>query len=97
MKKHYFLIGFFIVFVVEIVSLVFFAVYSPDLTLDTVAVNEVVQSVEKEFYEIERHNSVAALDYVVLNSDDIVIYRTKAGYDTRRYRRKCRRRKVDYL
>lgn len=79
MKKQFFLIGFFIVFVVEIVSLIFFAVYSPDLTLDTVAVNEVVQSVERDFYEIERHNSVAALDYVVLNNDDIVIYRTKSG------------------
>ena len=49
MKKQFFLIGFLLALVAEIVSLCVFALQTPDDSQDTVAVNEVVQSVSEHF------------------------------------------------
>ena len=79
MRKHLFLIGYIIVFIAEIIALIIFAVQTPDFTQDTVAVNEVVQSVTRNFNSIEDHKNTTALDYAVLDNGGNVLYRTKAG------------------
>lgn len=79
MKKQLFLIGFVLVCIAEIIALIIFAVQTPDFSQDTVAVNEVVQSVTHDFNSIEEHKNSTALDYVVLDNDGKVLYKTKSG------------------
>ncbi|MDE6104249.1 MAG: sensor histidine kinase, partial [Clostridia bacterium] len=79
MKKQLFLIGFVLVCIAEIIALIVFAVQTPDFSQDTVAVNEVVQSVTHDFNYIDEHKNSTALDYVVLDNGGKVIYKTKAG------------------
>ncbi|MDE7182705.1 MAG: HAMP domain-containing histidine kinase [Clostridia bacterium] len=79
MKKQLFLIGFVLVCIAEIIALIVFAVQTPDFSQDTVAVNEVVQSVTHDFNSIGEHKNSTALDYVVLDNDGKILYKTKAG------------------
>ncbi|MDE7265052.1 MAG: HAMP domain-containing histidine kinase [Clostridia bacterium] len=79
MKKQYFLIGFIAVFIAEIIALIIFAVQTPNFSQDTVAVNEVVQSVTEDFNSFEEHKNITALDYVVLDNGGNIIYKTKSG------------------
>ena len=67
MRKQIFLIGVLPVLIAEIITLIVFAVQTPDFTQDTVAVNEVVQSVTEDFNDLEEHKNSTALDYVVLD------------------------------
>ncbi len=67
------------VFAAEIVALIIFAVRTPDFSQNTVAVNAVVQSVTRDFDNLESHTSPAPLDYVVLDSDGKLLYKTKSG------------------
>lgn len=66
-------------FVAEIIALVLFAVHTPNGKQDTVAVNEVVQSVTRDFYALDAHTNATALDYVVTDASGKALYRTKAG------------------
>ncbi len=70
---------FIIVTIAEIIALVVFALQTPDIMQDVVAVNEVKQSVTKDFNALEQHKNTTALDYVVLNSDGNLLYKTKSG------------------
>lgn len=79
MKKQLFLIGFILVLIAEIIALVVFAVQTPDFSLDTVAVNEVVQTVTADFNALETHKNSTSLDYVVLDEGGSVLYKTKSG------------------
>ncbi|MDE7084585.1 MAG: HAMP domain-containing histidine kinase [Clostridia bacterium] len=79
MKRRLFLIGFVLLIFAEIITLIIFAVKPPDFLQDTVVVNEVVQSVTRDFDSIEEHKKVANLDYTVLDNEGNVIYRTRAG------------------
>lgn len=79
MKKQVFLIGVLFVLIAEIITLIIFAVQTPDFSQDTVAVNEVVQSVMKDFNNLEEHKNTTALDYVVLDENGNLIYKTKSG------------------
>ena len=79
MKKQVFLIGVLLVLIAEIITLIIFAVQTPDFSQDTVAVNEVVQSVMKDFNNLEEHKNTTALDYVVLDENGNLIYKTKSG------------------
>lgn len=79
MKKQLFFIGFFLVLIAEIAALIVFAVKTPDFSQDTVAVNEVVQSVTEDFDALEKHENTTALDYVVLDGDGNLLYKTKSG------------------
>ena len=67
MKKQAFLIGFIVMFISEIIALIVFAVQTPDFLQDTVAVNEVMQSVTEDFNALEQHKNTTALDYVILD------------------------------
>lgn len=79
MKKQTFLIGVLLVLIAEIITLIVFATQTPNFSQDTVAVNEVVQSVTEDFNNLEEHKNTTALDYVVLDENDNLIYKTKAG------------------
>ncbi len=79
MKKKIFLVGFFLVFILEIVSLIIFAMQTPNFSLDAIEVNEVVYSVTKDFYSLEEHENETTLDYVVLDNNGNIIYKTKSN------------------
>lgn len=79
MKKQLFLISIILVLIAEITALIVFAVQTPDFSQDTVAVNEVIQSVTADFNALETHKNSTALDYVVLDVDGKLLYKTKEG------------------
>ncbi|MDE6442077.1 MAG: sensor histidine kinase, partial [Clostridia bacterium] len=79
MKKQLFLIAFILVLVAEIIALIVFALQTPDFSQDTVAVNEVVQTVTRDFASLGEHKNQNTLDYVVLNNDGDLLYKTKSG------------------
>lgn len=79
MKRQLFLIGFVLVFIAEIIALIVFAVQTPDFSQDTVAVNEVVQTVKKDFGDWENHKNSTALDYVVLDEGGKAVFKTREG------------------
>ncbi|MDE7161678.1 MAG: HAMP domain-containing histidine kinase [Anaeroplasmataceae bacterium] len=79
MKKRFFLIGLILIFIVDISVLIIFAMQNPDFSQDSVAVNEVVQSVIKDFNELEKHKNSTNLEYVVLDNEEKVLYKTKSN------------------
>lgn len=79
MKRQLFLTGIILVFIAEIIALVVFAVQTPDFPQDAVAVNEVVQSVTRDYGNLEEHKNQTALDYVVLDNGGSIIYKTRTG------------------
>lgn len=79
MKKKLFIFGFILASIAEIVALIVFAVQTPDFTQDTVAVNEILQSVTQDFNALEEHRNTIALDYVVLDKNGNILYKTKSG------------------
>lgn len=79
MKKQTFLIGVLLVLIAEIITLIVFAVQTPNFSQDTVAVNEVMQSVTEDFNILEEHKNTTALDYVVLDENGNLLYKTKSG------------------
>ena len=79
MRKHVFLIGLLLVFAAEIVALIVFAAQDINNTQDAVTINEALQSVQKDWNTIETHINQAGLEYVVLDKEGTVIFRTKEG------------------
>lgn len=79
MKKQLFLIGFILVFIAEIITLIIFAVQTPDFSQDTVAVNEIVQSVTHNFKSLDGHKNPTELNYVVLDTSGNILYRTQSN------------------
>lgn len=79
MRKHVFLIGLLLVFAAEIVALIVFAAQDINNTQDAVTINEALQSVQKDWNTIETHINQAGLEYVVLDKEGAVVFRTKEG------------------
>ena len=79
MKRAVLSICFAVVFAVELIFLIVFAVFSPDMSQDAVAVNEVMQSVKRDFRSIGEHVKTSDLDYVVLDKSGVLIYKTDSG------------------
>lgn len=67
------------VFALEIAALIWFAFHGTENVQDTVEVNEAVQSVREDWRNMAAHANKTKLDYVVINSDGEVIFRTKTG------------------
>lgn len=78
MKKGIF-IPLTVVFILEIVALVYFSAQGFENSQSVIKVNEIVQSVNKDIDNMENHVNKTGLDYVVTDSDGEVIYRTAAG------------------
>ena len=66
-------------FIAEIIALALFAVTAPDLSQDTVAVNEIVQSVTQSFPSFQAPQG--GPDYTVLDADGKVLFATKPNLD----------------
>ena len=79
MKSKIFLFGTIILHIAEIIALIIFAVQTPDLSQDAVAVNEIVQTVTDDFNNMEEHRNTTALNYVVLDNSGNLLYKTQSG------------------
>lgn len=79
MKRQLFLFGVIAILIAEIVALIIFAVKMPDYSQDTVAVNEAVQTVTRDFGDLGAHKNSSGLKYVVLDDREEVLYKTCAG------------------
>ncbi len=79
MKKQFFLIGVLLSFIVEIIAITIFTIQTPELSQDTVAVNEIVQTVAQDFNTLNEHKNPTTLNYVVLDNAGNILYKTKSG------------------
>lgn len=79
MKKGAVITGLLLAFAVEILSLAFFAAQDADNVQDAVSVNEVVRSVQADWDTMENHENQTSLDYVVLDLDGTVLFKTGEG------------------
>lgn len=79
MKSRIFFSGMFVIFLIELTVLILFALTKTKNLQDTVAVNEVVQTVQGNWDSLEDHINHTALDYTVLSSDGSVLYKTRSG------------------
>lgn len=67
------------VFLVELSLLVYFTTSKISYEQNTIAVNEVLQTVIREFENIESHEQITDLDYVVIDLDENVLFRSMDG------------------
>lgn len=79
MRSRILFSGLFIGFLAELAVLLLFALPKTESLQDTVAINEIVQTIQGHWNSFESYDNHTALDYVVLNSDGTVLYRTKPG------------------
>ena len=79
MKNRIFFGGLFVLFMLELAVLIWFALPREEKLQDTVAVNEVVKTVQEDWDSFEKHSNHTSLEYVVIGKDEKVLYRTKAG------------------
>ena len=79
MKRNLFLIALLIVLAAEIVALIVFANQDIGGTQDMVAVNEAVQSACNDWENLENHENQTGLDYVLLDGDGEVVFKTREG------------------
>lgn len=79
MRKHIFPIAILLILLAEIAAVCLFASQDTDSLLDAVAVNEAVHSVAADWSCLDRHTNETKLDYVVLDADSTVRFRTRIG------------------
>lgn len=63
----------------EMIAVLIFAVQGTEHTQNAVAVNEVLQSVQADWEDIEKYNSASELAYVVIDPEGNVLFRTGTG------------------
>lgn len=69
----------FFVLAAELAVLVLFAVWDGSGEQDTVLVNDAVHSIQADWGRLEEHQRIEGLDYVVIDRDGGVLYRTGEG------------------
>lgn len=79
MRKRTFLTSLILIFAAEIVALIFFTTQDADNLQDVVAINEAVQSVQIDWNTMANHKNQTSLDYVVLDTEETAIFKTKSG------------------
>ncbi len=79
MKNKNFLAALLLFFAAELAALFVFAFWDANNLQDAIAVNEVLQSAQRDWKEIENHENQTDLDYVLLTLDGAVLWRTRAG------------------
>ncbi len=79
MKSRIFFGGMLLLFLLELAVILPFALPQKETRHDTVAVNEVLQTIKEDWDSLESHRNSTFLDYVVLDSAGNVLYRTKPG------------------
>lgn len=79
MKSRIFFGVLLLTFLLEFAVLIWFAHAEEEHLQDAVTVNEIMQTVKSDWHSLGAHRNHTALDYVVLDSDGEVLYRTKSG------------------
>lgn len=79
MKKQVVLIVGLLTFIAEIIALIIYAVQTPEFSQDTVAVNEIVQTVTEDFNTLNEHKNPTGFNYVVIDNDGNLLYETQSG------------------
>lgn len=79
MKTRVFFCGMLTVFIIELAVLILFVLPKTEEQHDTVAVNEIVQTVRSSWNALEDHVTPTAMDYVVIDLDGAVLYKTRSG------------------
>ncbi|MDE6259597.1 MAG: HAMP domain-containing histidine kinase [Oscillospiraceae bacterium] len=79
MRGRAFFVGLFLVFAAELAMLVLLMGHGTESPWDTVAVNEIVQTVQRDWDSLANHVNDTEFDYVVLGADGTVLYRTRPG------------------
>lgn len=77
MKNHIFIGGLLICFLTELAILIRFALPKTAEPQDPVAVNEVLQTVQRNWDSLNGHINRTSLEYVVIGTDGTVLYKTK--------------------
>ncbi len=77
MKNRIFFGSMVFLFLVELAAFLLFALPKGENLQDTVAVNEALQTLQENWGSLEKHINHTSLEYVVLDSDGTVLYRTK--------------------
>lgn len=79
MRSRIFFGGLLITFLAELAVLIWFAHPKTEHLQDTVTINEIIQTVQSDWNSFEAHGNHTTLDYVVLDSDGAVLYKTNPG------------------
>ena len=79
MRGRAFFAGLLLAFGLELALLALFSAHGIQRPQDTVAVNEIVQTVRRDWDDLEAHVNVSGFDYVVLGADGAGLYRTRPG------------------
>lgn len=79
MKNRAFFSVLLVTFLLEIAILIFLIIPKPKSAQDAVLVNEAVQTVLSDWTDLNNHVNHTSLDYVVLDSDENVLYKTRSG------------------
>ena len=79
MRGRAFFVGLFLIFAAELTMLVLLMGHGAESPQDTVAVNEIVQTVQRDWDSLANHSNDTDFDYVVLGADGAVLYRTRPG------------------
>ena len=68
-----------LLFLLEAAVLVRYAAGRPDVSQDAVTVNRILQAVTKDWGSLDRHQNQEEAEYVVLDHENNVCYRTRSG------------------
>lgn len=79
MKNRIFLSILFLIGLIEGAVLIFFMTPQKEYYQDAVVVNEVLHTIQNDWNCLEEHVNHTDLDYIVLDCDGAVLYRTKSG------------------
>ncbi len=79
MKNRIFFGAIIALFLIEFAVLLLFALQKEEKMYDTVAANETVQTIQRNWNSLENHSNPTSLEYVVLDLCGTVLYRTEAG------------------
>jgi len=79
MKMRFFLCGLLTILLVEGIAFALFAQTKTTTSQDSVAINEVLQTIQNDWDDLADYSNHTSLDYVVLDSNGTLLYRTKPG------------------
>ena len=79
MKNRIVFFGLFMLFLIEFAVLAMYALPEEEKSQDMVAVNEVIQTIQGDWNSFEEHVNGTVLEYVVLDANGTVRYKTGAG------------------
>lgn len=79
MKSHTFFSAVIVLFLIELTVFILYILPKTENEQDTVAVNEVVQTVQDNWKHLDSLTNPTTLDYVVIDLEGTVLYKTKSG------------------